>query len=381
MRFTGTPKSNQSMSASFSRIQLAKVIAFTFTLAFSAAAAHAADGAPYPQSKIVAKLTWGTNVFRIGSGNSGRDGVGDNWPITWADDGNLYTTYGDGPGFRREPKRELTLGFAKISGSPPAIVAQDILSDADTPAGGGKNGIKSSGLLMVNRVLWMFTRNYKVDGDYRHSRLAWSRDYEKTWTWADWYFSESFGCPEFVQFGPNYKGARDEYVYIASQATNDAYEYSPDVVMARVLKDKLADRSAYQFFAGFDAKGAPAWSANIADRKPVFTDPRGTLRISITYNAALKRYIMTSSHRVGEGPHNPSLGVFDAPEPWGPWTTIYYDDHWSGNDRTYHHKFPTKWMSADGRTMWLLYSGLGGNNYAFILRKAALELAPGASRK
>ena len=26
-------------------------------------------------------------------------------------------------------------------------------------------------------------------------------------------------------------------------------------------------------------------------------------------------------------------------------------------------------MSRDGRTMWMLYSGLGGNNYAFILRR------------
>jgi hypothetical protein len=101
------------------------------------------------------------------------------------------------------------------------------------------------------------------------------------------------------------------------------------------------------------------------------------MRISLTYNAALKRYFLTASHRVGEGPHNASLGVFDAPEPWGPWTTVYYDDHWSGNDRTYHHKFPTKWMSADGKTMWLLYSGLGGNNYGFILKRATLQLAHG----
>ena len=60
---------------------------------------------------------------------------------------------------------------------------------------------------------------------------------------------------------------------------------------------------------------------------------------------------------------------------------MYYDDHWAGNERVYHHKFPTKWMSPDGKTMWLLYSGLGGNNYAFILRKATLDLAAGAGPK
>jgi hypothetical protein len=358
------------------------LVLLTLLCAMIAAAADVAGGAPYPPSKTITKMTWDSNIVRIGApGNGGKDGAGDNWAISWADDGNLYTTYGDGPGFNRVPKVEMTIGFARIKGDPPAIVAEDILSNADTPGGGGQKGIKSSGLLMADRTLWMFVRNYKVDGDYLHSRLAWSKDYEKTWTWADWYFSKTFGCPEFVQFGPNYKGARDAYVYVVSQANDDAYEYSPDVVMARVPKDKVSDRSAYRFFAGLDAKGKPLWSADISDRKPIFTDGRGVMRISLTYNLALKRYIMTASHKVGEGPHNPSLGVFEAPEPWGPWSTVYYDDHWAGNDRVYHHKFPTKWMSPDGKTMWLLYSGLGGNNYAFILRKATLDLAPGAGPK
>ena len=357
-------------------------LSLALACALNATTAFCADGTPYPLSKTIAKLTWDSNIIRIGTaGNGGKDGAGDNWAITWADDGNQYTTYGDGPGFNRLPKVEMTIGFARIVGDPPGVTAEDIVSNADTPGGGGRNGIKSSGLLMVDRILWMFVRNYKVDGDYRHSRLAWSKDYEKTWTWADWHFSDTFGCPEFVQFGANYKGARDKYVYVVSQANNDAYEYSPDIVMARVPKDKISGRGAYQFFSGLDAKGKPTWSADLSARKPIFTDPRGVMRISMNYNPAIKRYILTASHRVGEGPHNPSLGVFEAPEPWGPWTTVYYDDHWAGNDRVYHMKFPTKWMSRDGKTMWMLYSGLGGNNYAFILRKATLDLAPGSSPK
>lgn len=345
------------------------------------AGADAGMQPPYPQSKVITQLTWDAGVVRIGEGNGGKDGIGDNWPITWGDDGNLYTSYGDGPGFHKSERGFLTLGFAKITGDPPNIRAEDIPSDADTPAGWGNKGIKSSGQIMVNRTIYMFVRNHQVNGDYRHSRLAWSKDYQKTWVWADWYFSESFAAPEFVQFGPNYTGARDGYVYIVSQGNNDAYGFSPDVVMARVPKDKVADRASYRFFSGLDAKGKPTWSVDMAERKPVFADPQGAQRISLTYNKALKRYILTASHKVGAGIHNASLGVFDAPEPWGPWTTVYYDDHWSGNHRTYHHKFPTKWMSADGRTMWLLYSGLGGNNYAFILKKATLELAPRAQSR
>jgi hypothetical protein len=318
-------------------------------------------------------------IGKVSNSGNGEGVVGDNWPITWADDGYLYTSYGDGEGFGRVPRVKKTLGFARITGAPPAIVPEDIPSDADTPGGGGAKGIKSSGLLMVDHTLWMFVRNYQVDGNYRNSRLAWSKDYEKTWKWADWFFSGTFGCPDFVQFGPDYAGARDGYVYVASQDNDDAYAYSPDVVLARVSKRKIADRAAYQFFAGFGGNGKPVWSADIARRKAIFSDPRGVMRVSVTYSPALHRYILTSSHRVGEGPHNASLGVFEAPEPWGPWRTVYYEDHFAGDDRVYHLKFPTKWMSSDGSSMWLLYSGLGDNN-EFVLRKATLDLASGARR-
>ena len=179
-----------------------------FVIRFSCLLVAAASAAepPYPRSRAIVKLTWDPGVVRIGEGNDGRDGVGDNWPITWGDDGDLYTSYGDGPGFNVMPRHFLTLGFAKIMGNPPDITAEDITSDADTPVGWGNKGIKSSGVLMVDRILYMFVRNNQVNGDYRNSRLAWSRNYQKNWTWADGHFSDTFGSPEFVQFGPNYAG-------------------------------------------------------------------------------------------------------------------------------------------------------------------------------
>ncbi|MHC4073599.1 MAG: hypothetical protein ACYSUD_17450, partial [Planctomycetota bacterium] len=92
------------------------------------------------------------------------------------------------------------------------------------------------------------------------------------------------------------------------------------------------------------------------------------------------RYILTSSHLTGKrATHTAALGVFEAPQPWGPWSTVYYNDHWSVKDgkdcRTYHHRFPPKWMSPDGKTMWLLYSGLDCDLYSFCVKKAVLEIA------
>ena len=332
------------------------------------------SNAPYPPSQFITQLTWDENVVKL------EDGAGDNWPITWVDDDLQITAYNDGKGFsNRTP--HLTLGFAKIFGDPPDHHAEDLVSDADTPMGGGPAGIKSSGLLMVDGILNMFVRNYRPSNseDYTNSRLAWSTNLGVNWNWADWHFSDTFGCPEFIQFGKSYSNARDSYVYTVSQANDSAYDYSPDIVMFRVPKDRVSDRNCYEFFAGLGASGDPIWSPDIAERKPIFTDPSGTQRMAITYNAALRRYILTTSHRPpgSSATYTGALGVFDAPEPWGPWTTVYYDDNWSEDYRTYHHKFPTKWMSDDGRTMWLLFSGLDGGYYSFCVKKATLEISTG----
>ncbi|MCP4422283.1 MAG: SseB family protein, partial [Chloroflexi bacterium] len=94
--------------------------------------------------------------------------------------------------------------------------------------------------------------------------------------------------------------------------------------------------------------------ADVTKCQPVFTDPtNGRPAASVSFNPGLNRYIMTVPHG-GVG----KLGVFDAPEPWGPWTTIAYYDNWGGfgNSDSLYYYFPTKWISADGKTMWMVFS-------------------------
>ena len=324
---------------------------------------------PYPPSAIITGIAWSEEIVRLGG-----ERTGDNWPLTWGDDGLLYTSYADGNGFDEGPVN-YTLAFATVSGVPPDHRAQDFRSDADVPVGWGKQGIKASGLLMVGGVLYLWVRNYVVDGDWRHSRLARSADRGRHWTWADWHFSGTFGCPEFVQYGPNYRGARDAYVYVVSQSGDSAYDFDPGVVLARVPQDRAMEREAYQFYAGV------GWSPDIDRRRPIFVDPRGVQRIGLTHNTGLSRYLLVTAHDDGTGAtHTPALGVFDAPAPWGPWTTVYYSDLWSVDGWMIHHKFPTAWMSADGRTLWLAFSGQykpGGRDYCLLARKATLTVDSG----
>lgn len=319
----------------------------------------ASGKAPYPPSKIITGIDWAPadEVIRLAPG-------GDNWPLTWADDGHLYTAYGDGRGFRPFVEKKLSIGLARISGTPPKITGTNLHAPSLEQQGDGKAGAKASGILMVDGVLYLWLRN--VDS----SQLAWSRDHGQTWTKADWKFSETFGCPTFLNFGRNYEGARDDYVYVYSHDHASAYERADRMILARVRKDHVLDRQAYKFFAGNDDAGQPRWTADILKRAAVFEHPQNCYRSGITYNAALKRYLWCQTLPQGDARFAGGFGIFDAAEPWGSWTTVYYTERWDmGPGET--SSLPTKWMSEDGKTIHLVFSG----DDHFSVRRAQLSLS------
>jgi CubicO group peptidase (beta-lactamase class C family) len=322
---------------------------------------------PPPRSPVIKELQWAPpeTVVRKARGS-------DNWPMTWADDDALYAAYGDGFGFEPLIAEKLSLGFAKITGAPPAFSGENLRSPTGEARGQGAAGKKASGMLMVDGVLYLLARNVA------NAQLAWSRDRGKTWTWADWKFTGSFGCPTFLNFGRNYAGARDEFVYIYSPDSDSAYEVADSMVLARVPKKRMREREAYQFFAGVDSEGRAKWSHDLARRAAVFTHAGRCYRSGVTYNAALRRYLLVqpvpgaaSRNRDGkiDVRFSGGLAIYDAPEPWGPWTTAFFTEQWDiGPGDT--ASFPTKWMSADGRTLYLAFSG----DDSFSVRKATLML-------
>jgi CubicO group peptidase (beta-lactamase class C family) len=302
------------------------------------------SGAAYPPSPIIQRIDWApvANIIRQAKGS-------DNWPMTWADDDAIYTAYGDGNGFEPYVKGKLSLGFARVAGSPPDIRGTNIGSETGEALGDGKRGRKASGILCVDNVLYLLVRNAE------NSQLGWSSDHGATWTWADWKFTESFGCPTFLNFGKNYAGARDGFVYLVSPDSDGAYERVDRFVMARVPKDKLRERSAYEFFVKLDANGEPQWNADIMQRGAVFSNPQACYRSSISYNAGLKRYLWCQIGPGNDTRYSGGFSIYDAPEPWGPWTAAYHTDSWDVGPGE-SNSLPTKWMSADGRTIHLVFS-------------------------
>ena len=317
---------------------------------------------PYPPSTVITNITWApsSTIIRKAYGS-------DTWPITWADDDNLYTAYGDGRGFDPKVPDKLSLGFARIEGMPPDFTGINIRS-SDEQYGDGRRGKKASGMLMVEGILYMWVRN--ADNNGQQSQLAWSTDHGQNWTWSSWKF-ENFGYCTFINFGKNYEEARDNFVYIVSHDHPSAYTAADIFVLLRCPREGLSNKANWEFFAGLDGNGNPLWSSNIVDRGAVFTFPGNCRRSGLSYNSDLGRYFWWQQNGGNvDTRFSGGFGVYDAPDPWGPWTAVYYTDSWDvGPGET--GSFPPKWMSSDGKTMYLVFSG---NDY-FSVRKATLTVS------
>ncbi len=315
--------------------------------------------APYPASNLIRGVQFApaTSIVRAAVDS-------DNWPVTWGDDDALYTSYGDGRGFEPRTERKLSLGWARITGGPEDFRAENVRTSSGEREGDGPKGAKTSGMLAMDGVLYAWARNTG------NSQLLWSEDRGRTWQWG-FRFETSFGVPAFLNYGRNYAGARDGYVYVYSSDGPSAYETYDGVVLARAPKNRIRERDAYEFVSRLDAAGKPVWSRRIEERTPVFRFPRHCQRLDVVYNAPLRRYLLALGYNHGGG-----WGIYDAPEPWGPWTTAFHTGYWGLGD-THGYRLPTKWISADGRTMWLIFSGRAPWD-AFCLRRLALDTVGGS---
>jgi hypothetical protein len=203
------------------------------------------------------------------------------------------------------------------------------------------------------------------------AQLAWSDDRAATWHW-EFRLEESFGSPAFLQFGRDYEGARDGFVYVYSQDGPSAYEASDSLVLARVAKDRIRRRDAYEFFSHLDSATMPVWTSDIRRRGNVFTFPGHCLRVGAVYNPFCRRYLLSLGFDQSGG-----WGIFDAPEPWGPWTTGYFTREW-GLGPTHDYRLPSKWISDGGKTMALVFSGREHNGVeydAFCVRRLRLAFS------
>ena len=344
------------------------VMAFTvFMFLLSILSVTTAASPPYPPSHVIKNIAWAPveTITRKAAG-------GDNWPITWADDDAIYTTWGDGWGFEPRVANKLSMGFARIVGGPGNFRGTNIRSEGEQ-LGGGRSGRKGWGIISVDGVLYLLMGHADRKGG--QAQLAWSHDHARTWTFANWKFTQ-FGLVGFVNYGKDNKEARDSYVYSYSHDGPLADTPADHFILMRVPKDRITEQRYWEFFERRDKAGRAIWTSDIKRRGAVFCHADCCLRSAMTYNSPLRRYLWwqqipapKGSTDRGDTRFEGGFAVYDAPEPWGPWSTAFYTEHWDVGPGE-HGDFPAKWISEDGRELYLVFSG----DDSFSVRKATLVL-------
>lgn len=367
-------------------------------LPVSTPAASLQGDAPYCPSVLIRRMTWDwAHAERTAEGS-------DLWPVTWGQDGNVYTFFGDGGGFGGDDNRGRTsFGISMMSAPPP------LSPDAGVNLYGGYQGRHASDLSGKARALVALGADfYAIAGIYRqgdpkfsspqpiagapeHIEMAYSRGNAHSWQVSTWSFCAAGGfCPAgFVQFGPGNAGSPGHYLYLlgtsaaadlraAAEQRAAAEGPAARTYLARVAKRDILVPAAYQYFGGLDSHSRPVWSVDAARMQPIFSDRNGrqagcggqcmmsgTLEEAV-YNSALKRFI-----GVAQGNYLAQTSFYESAHPWGPWATVSYNNidaasgagGWgnlgTGAGESLGVHPVNAWTGADGRSMWVTYSSDG----------------------
>lgn len=375
----------------------------------------AARALPYPPSTITAGLEW-LAPARAHPGT----GSDMHW-YAWGDDDALYFVDDDGENFGRPWNFGHLL---RVTGTPPAIDLEVVSAFPELvrPAN-AKYTRYVDGALAVGSRLFVAAYDYDFDEATgkpfwflnalsRHGGVAalmYSDDAGRTFqnvpdaaVEAPYFLGPNFAGLAFVGFGPGYSGVPPflgDYVYAISNDLN--WESGDHVRLARVPKDRVLDRAAWSFYAG-DAAGRgiaePVWSMDEAAATPVLSDPGHVGHPTMTWNPGLGRFLLAfGSDAVPHTFDTPEevvratwhkrreLCLYEGPTPWGPWGLVHHEPAWEGEHVAYLPQIPPKWLAADGRAGWLVFSGDYGHFgespadsfYAFMMRP--FRLLPAAA--
>ena len=326
---------------------------------------------------------------------------GDTWYPTWAEDDKLYSPWTDGNSTKRldgYTDTSHSSGSQKNQSGQGVIEGYDPMSLKAYSTGvviarsAPYAGRYPCGSLMHNGVWYYGTYCLGPSAQARYGDLTvnwpWmgpfvgfrhSSDRGRNWTRpphtpSNPLFGENgingypvkIGAPHFVDFGKNMRHSPDGKAYLVAHGSdlndkhwrfwNNSWINGDQIYLLRVTPtvENINDASKYEFYAGKDAGGGAIWTHDFKAIKPLLEWNNNMGCVTISYNAPLKKYLMCVTDG-GNTVSKMNTYILEADRLDGEWKIISYMKDFG--EQAYFVNIPTKFISEDGKTMWLLYSG------------------------
>jgi len=343
------------------------------------------EGCPFEPSKDIVAIAFTRNYIAYTDA--------DTWYPSWAPDGNMYSGWTDGEigeeSVHSNGKRART-GNARIVGDDPLRLT--VTSLGSEAASAEPYGGRYPSANLVDNGIWYYG-TYCVDFDlskpeYR-DQYSWaicgpvpgfriSKDYGRTWIESPLspekpLFPESgkggrqvkMGTPHFVDFGKNMEHSPDGKAYLVGHGylendpvpriAGNSWISGDAAYLARVTPSPrtINDLAAWEFYAGRGPDGKPVWSRNFADIKPLAAWAHRMGCTTITYDPPLRKYLMCVTDG-WPGVEDMNSYLLEADDITGPYRLITFMAEFGRQG--YFLTFPSKFIGADGRSVWLSYS-------------------------
>ena len=390
---------------------------------------------PLPDDCPFQKSTSLTGLFFTGRHSDYQ--CGDTWYPCWASDGNLYSPWTDGKTDGVVSESYVVpaqTGHAVMIGEDPLRLEIHNTSPPKRANAAPYHGRYPAGSLVYNGIWYYGTYCLGPHWADKHNGMTWnwpnlgpmpgfqiSRDYGKTWepsplTPEKPVFPEprkflgpvKMGAPHFVDFGRNMVHSPDGKAYLlgmgaeendpkprpciqpgkpgemfqtAEGCTHDlahgnlSWISADQVYLARVKPspETINDLKAYEFFAGRDAAGQPVWTDRFDRIKPLLEWNNHMGCVTATYVPGLKKYLMCVTDGWPTVAKMTSY-ILEVDAITGPWRMVSYMKDFG--EQAYFLNFPSKFISPDGRTLWLCYSA----NFSPVCNGVKLEFNPPGGR-
>lgn len=345
---------------------------------------------------------------------------GDTFYPSWAADGNLYSPWTDGTtdglksGSGDKLKHGGTTGHAVMIGENPLQLEIRNTSTPKEAWAKPYRGRYPCGSLVHNGIWYYGTYclGPKAQLEHRGFTYNWpnlgpmpgfqiSRDHGKTWEDSPLspekpLFPEpskflgpvKMGAPKFVDFGKNMEHSPDGKAYLLGMGAEEndplprpcikagkpgtPFETNPgctenfahanlswisadQVYLARIKPspETINDLKAYEFFAGNDSNGKPVWTPDFAKIKPLIEWNNHMGNVTATYVPGLGKYLMCVTNGWPTVAKMDSY-ILEADAITGPWRIVTYLRNFG--EQAYFLNFPSKFISPDGKKLWLCYS-------------------------